>query len=89
MQRNEIVAKVFPEITLKGSGVDLKLYAIDHESDSNFNDPATKTELTVLIDDGYSKVALAHVKTYDESTEVIQVVMQGFAALGYDLDSVN
>ena len=79
------MAKVFPEITLKGSGVDLKLYAIDHESDSNFNDPATKTELTVLIDDGYSKVALAHVKTYDESTEVIQVVMQGFAALGYDL----
>ena len=79
-QRCEIVAKVFPEITLKGSGVGLTLYAVELEYSPGFS---------VVIDDGESTISLGVVKTYDESTEVIQVVMQGFAALGYDLDSVN
>ena len=81
------MSKVFPEISLKGSGVELKLYANDNKNDNEVN---TETEsFTVIVDDGYSKVGLANTKSYDEAVEVIQVVMQGFAALGYDLDSVN
>jgi hypothetical protein len=80
------VEKVFPEITMTGEGVELKLYAT---TDPLLRSSNSDAEFSVLIDDGYSKIAVAHVKNYNAAVEVIQVVMQGFAALGYELDSVN
>ncbi len=78
------MAKVFPEITMKGMGVELKLYPFEESSAEE-----GKTSFSVLIDDGYSTVCIGRTDSYEIATEIMQCYMTACAALGFELDSVN
>jgi hypothetical protein len=77
------MAKLFPEITMKGLGVELKLYPFEEKSTTN------PESIAVLLDDGHRSVCIARCDSYDLATEVIQCFMTACAALGYDLESVD
>ena len=78
------MAKIFPEITMKGLEVELKLYPFEEEP--NVGDGSS---FSVILDDGYTSVCIARCGSYELATEVIQCFMTAGAALGYDLESVD
>jgi hypothetical protein len=67
----------FPEISMTGPGANLTLW-LDEDADEE--------KYLVHLDSGWSSVVIAEVATFEETTEVVNVIMTCFAALGYSLD---
>lgn len=79
------MAKVFPEITMTGMGVELSLYPFENVVPEG----ADATKFSVILDNGFTSICIAETNTYEIATEVIQCYMTACAALGFELDSVN